>query len=299
MKPKIILTILLSGLLLTSAGQNFNQQFNSLFDKKDVAGQEKLLAQWNSTNPNDPELYVAYYNFYVRQSMKEVVGLENQPKGGHSLEMKDSTGKVAGYMNDLIEYDTSYLNKGFEYIDKGIKMFPNRLDMRFGKIYMLGQIMNFEAFTNEILKTIDYSKSNANAWLWTDNKPQDDAKLFMLSAIHEYVLQLYNTEDDKLLDNMKRICETVLKYYPDHVESLSDLSIVYLINKDYDRALEVLLKAEKFAPTDFIVLNNIALAYMRKDDKVNALKYYRKVLKYGDTDAQATAKEQIDKLKQK
>ncbi len=299
MKPKIILSILMLGLLLTSAGQNFNQQFNSLFDKKDVAGQEKLLDQWNSTNPNDPELYVAYYNFYVRKSMKEVVGLEKQPKGGHSLELKDSTGQVAGYMNDLIEYDTSYLNKGFEYIDKGIKMFPNRLDMRFGKIYILGQVMNFEAFTNEIIKTIEYSKSNANAWLWTDNKPQDDAKLFMLSAIHEYVLQLYKTEDDKLLDNMKRICETVLKYYPDHVESLSDLSIVYLLNKDYDRALEELLKAEKFAPTDFIVLNNIALAYMRKDDKVNALKYYKKVLKYGDADAQATAKEQIDKLKQK
>ena len=297
MKPSITLTILLLGLLLTSAGQNFNQQFNSLFDKKDIAGQEKLLAQWNSTNPNDPELYVAFYNFYVRKSMKEVVGLGQQPKGEHSLEVKDSTGKVVGYMNDLIEYDTSYLNKGFEYIDKGIELFPNRLDMRFGKIYMLGQIINFEAFTTEIIKTIEYSNSNANAWLWSDNKPQDDPKQFMLSSIQEYVLQLYNTEDDKLLDNMKRICLTVLKYYPDHVESLSDLSIVYLINKDYDRALEELLKAEKFAPTDFIVLNNIALTYMRKDDKVNALKYYKKVVKYGDTDAKAFAKEQIDKLK--
>ena len=107
--------------------------------KKDTIGQEKLLAQWESKKPNDPELYVAYYNFYVQKSMKEIVGLEQKPKGGNSLELKDSTGKIAGYMNDIVVYDDNYLKNGFDYIDKGIRMFPNRLDMRFGKIYMFGQ----------------------------------------------------------------------------------------------------------------------------------------------------------------
>ena len=56
---------------------------------------------------------------------------------------------------------------------------------------------------------------------------------------------------------MKVIAETVLKYYPDHVESLSNLAVISLIKKDYDAALEMLLKAEKIAPKDFVVLGNL------------------------------------------
>lgn len=171
--------------------------------------------------------------------------------------------------------------------------------MRFGKIYMLGQKENYGAFTNEIIKTIEYSSANKNAWLWSDNKPQKEAKKFMLGSIQEYILQLYNTGDDKLLDNMKNISETVLKYYPDNVECLSDLSVVYMINKDYDKALEQLLKAEKLAPADFIVLNNIAEAYKRKDDNATAIKYYEKVIKHGDADAKSEAKKKIEELKEK
>ncbi|MEO8146949.1 MAG: tetratricopeptide repeat protein [Bacteroidia bacterium] len=299
MKQTIIFTILLAGLFQSAAGQDFKQQFDDLCKKKDTAGEEKLLAQWQDKKPNDPELYVAYYNFYVQKSMKEMIGLEQQQKGENSLELKDSAGKVAGYMNDMVVYDDKYLRKGFEYIDKGIAMFPNRLDMRFGKIYILGKNENYKDFTDEIIKTIEYSNKNKNAWLWTDNKPQDEPKQFMLSAIQDYILQLYDTGDDTLLDNMKGISEAVLKYYPDHVESLSDLSIVYMLNKEYDKALEQLLKAEKIAPTDCIVLNNIAEAYKRKGDNANAITYYEKILKHGDKEAKAAAQKQIDKLDKK
>lgn len=124
MKRVFILIILLTGLFLNSVGQNYKQQFNDLLEKKDTVGEEKLLTQWKDKKPNNPELYVAFYNFYVQKSMKEIVGLEQQPKG-ESFELTDSAGKVAGYMNDMIVYDEHYLKKGFEYIDKGIEMFPN------------------------------------------------------------------------------------------------------------------------------------------------------------------------------
>jgi tetratricopeptide (TPR) repeat protein len=229
--------------------------------------------------------------------MHEVVGIEKKQKGENSLVLKDSTGKVAGFMNDETGYDPTLLHRGFEYIDKGIGLFPDRLDMRFGKIYMLRKIENYEAFTKEIINTIEYSGVNKNKWLWTDNKPEKDPEKFMLDAIQEYVLQLYNTGDDKLLDYMKRISESVLRFYPDHVESLSDLAIVYLLNKDYDKALDPLLKAEKLAPKDFIVLNNLAEAYKNIGDKSNAIKYFKKVQKYGDPEAKKAAGEEIESFK--
>jgi Flp pilus assembly protein TadD len=109
-------------------------------------------------------------------------------------------------------------------------------------------------------------------------------------------MQLYNAGDSQL-NNMKAIAEAVLKYYPDHVENLSNLAITYLIQKDYTNALTPLLKAEKIAPTDYIVLNNIAYCYDTKGDKANAIKYYELTEKYGDERAKQSAKKKLAELK--
>jgi tetratricopeptide (TPR) repeat protein len=191
------------------------------------------------------------------------------------------------------------LKKGFDYIDKGLSKYPNRLDMRFGKIYLLGQIENYEKFTAEIINTIDYSHVNKNKWTWADNKPLGDPENFMLSSIQDYQLQLYNTENDNLIENMKRIAEAVLKYYPEHIESLSNISIVFMLQKQYDKALDTLLKAEKLNPKDCIVLNNIAQTYKLKGDTINAIKYYKLTIQYGDDQAKNYANGQIEELLKK
>jgi cytochrome c-type biogenesis protein CcmH/NrfG len=121
----------------------------------------------------------------------------------------------------------------------------------------------------------------------------------MLGTIQSYQVQLYNTGNDSLLNYMSTIAKTVLKYYPDHIESLSNLSIVYLVNKDYKKAIEALSKAEKLSPSDYIVLGNLARAYQLDGDKTNAIKYYELEIKYGDQRAKEFAKNQIQDLQKK
>ena len=228
--------------------------------------------------------------------------LGQNPKGkeGFKIMDQDTTKKEpVAFMYGDTYYEPTLLSKGFDWISKGIKKHPNRLDMRFGKIYMFGQLEDYEKFTTEIITTIAYSNENKNKWTWSDSKPLDDPKEFMLSSIQNYQLQLYNTENDNLLDNMKRIAETVLKYYPDHVESLSNISIVFMLQKQYDKALEPLLKAEQTNPKDYIVLSNIAQAYKLKGDNKNAIKYYELTIKFGDEQAKKYAQGQIDELKKK
>ncbi|MCS6935645.1 MAG: tetratricopeptide repeat protein [Chitinophagales bacterium] len=298
-------TLLIFGLIFVFNqvfGQTFKQQFNELVSKKDTLGQQQLLDKWEKADSKDPELYVAYFNYFANKSKKEIITLEQNPKGNDVLQImdKDSSNKEpVSYMYVKTYYDQDILKKGFDYIDKGLEKYPNRLDMRFGKIYMFGQIEDYENFTKEIIKTIDYSAINKNMWTWTDSKPLDDPKNFMLSSIQVYQLQLYNTKNDDLLDNMKRIAEVVLKYYPDHIESLSNLSIVFMLQKEYDKALEQLLKAEKLNPKDYIVLNNIAQAYKLKGDTEKAIKYYELTIKHGDEKAKNYAKGQIEELKKK
>ena len=72
-----------------------------------------------------------------------------------------------------------------------------------------------------------------------------------------------------------------------------------MLQKQYDKALEPLLKAEKLNPKDYIVLNNIAQAYKLKGDTKNAIKYYELTIKYGDEQAKKYAQGQIDELKKK
>jgi tetratricopeptide (TPR) repeat protein len=301
MKRQIL--FLLFGLFLflnQVSGQNFKNKFNDLDSKKDTIAQFSLLEKWEKSDSNDPELYVAYFNFYVNKSRKEIIAMGKNPKGEDALKImdQDSTKKEpVAFMYGDTYYNQDLLKKGFNYIDKGIKINPTRLDMRFGKIYMLGKIEDYETFTTEIINTIDYSAVINNQWTWADNKPYESGYKYFLGDIQSYVLQLYNTENDALLDNMKRIAEAALKHYPNHIESLTNVSIVHLLRKDYDKALEILLKAQMLDPKDAIVSSDIAQAYKLKGDSKNAIKYYEMAIENGDDQTKDYAKKQIEKLK--
>lgn len=285
--------------LLTSlaSGQNYQTDFNEALKKGDTTKQRELLNKWENEEPNNPELYTSYFNYYFLLSRQEVLAISNDAPEGESFSLKDSTGKTAGYLGGQTYYNPEIINKGFEKIDAGIQLYPDRLDMRFGKIYILGVIKNWDQFTDEIITTITYSSTNDNNWTWTNNERRDDGEHFFLSSLQDYQLKLYNTGDDSLLINMRKIAKEILKYYPDHIESLSNISITYLLLDEYDKGIEALLKAEKIDPTDAIVLSNIAQGYKLKGDAEMAIRYYEKVIEHGDEDISSFAQQQIEELK--
>jgi tetratricopeptide (TPR) repeat protein len=297
MKPKLSLIIFLSFFILnTASAQDFKSRFKEIFPKGNSDSTLSLLNQWRKAAPNDPEFYVYSYNFYAQEGLKPVLSITSDKRGTDGFELKDKNNKTAGYLGTTNSYNETLINKGFNYIDTGISKYPNRLNMRFGKIYVLGRIKNYKLFTQEIINAVNYGETIGLKWTWTDGKPLEDSKKFMLATIQEYVVQMFN-EGDQYMDNIKSIAQTILKYHPDHVESLSNLAISYIINKDYKSALPPLLKAEKINPQDYIVLNNIAYSYSLLNDKPNAIKYYELVIKYGDDGNKKVATEKINQLK--
>lgn len=280
-----------------SWGQTNYEKFKKMFNEKDTTNIQTLLKDWKKSDPNDPELYTSEFNYYFSNSKKEVISIEQSAPKKDAFQLTDSTGNVAGYLTSNLSYDQNKLDKALYVIDEGINKFPNRLDMRFGKIYALGTIEDYTNFTKAIIQTVDYSVINKNNWLWTENNKKENGENFMLGNIQTYLKQLYDTEDDSLLTNMIDIGETVLKYYPSNVEILSTTSIALLLTENYDKAIEYLKKAEQINPKDFIVLNNIAQAYKIKGDKENAIKYYELTEKYGDEQAKHQAQQNIQQLK--
>ena len=157
--------------------QDFQAQFKILFDKNDVAGEEKLLKIWEKTKPDDPELYVSYFNFYFNKSRKETLNLSTTPQKKDSLKItKDDDKNVVAYLGSQMNFDKANFDKAIVYLDNGIEKFPSRLDMRFGKIAAFGQIEDYATFTNEIVKAIDYSNVNKNQWLWKNGKAVENPK---------------------------------------------------------------------------------------------------------------------------
>jgi len=299
---KLILFLIFTVVVYIANGQSFSKQYYALVAKKDTVGQLQVLENWEKADANDPELYVAFFNFYVNKSHREILRLDSEMHGEEGLMIKNqdsSQTEPVGYLYEETYYDQDILKKGMDYIANGINKFPNRLDLRFGEIYMLGQIEDYENFTKQIIQAVNYSATNNDAWTWSNSKPVEDSKAFFLSSLQDYQVQLYNTESDEQLENMKRIAEAILNHYPDHVESLSNLAVVYLLNEQYDQALQPLLKAEKINPKDAIVLNNIAQTYKLMGETKKAIKYYKRTIKYGDAETKDYAQEQIDRLQGK
>lgn len=295
---KIFLFILLTAISNLVSGQTYYEKFKTLFQQNDTIKIASLLTEWEKTSPNDPELYTAAINYYFSNSKKEIVSVDKQQKSNESFQLTDSTGQVAGFINSSLDYDTEKLSKAIKYANTGIDKFPNRLDIRFGKCHILQQIGDYDNFTKEIIKTIDYSQVNKNNWLWTENKKQENGESSLLESIQSYLKQLYDTEDDNLLLNMIQIGEATLKIYKSNVEILSTTSVALLLTKNYDKAIEYLKQAENINPKDFIVLNNIAQGYKLKGDKANAIKYYELTEKYGDERAKLQARRNINELRQ-
>lgn len=292
-----VLIILISALGCSVVAQDFKQDFEKLRAANDSLAQIQLLNKWETVNPNDAELYTSYFNYYFTESIREVMAIEREPNSPESLEMYDSINNIKAYINSKIDYDDAFINKGFEYINIGIQKFPNRLDMRFGKIHVYSQINYWEDYTNEILKSIDFSNEIDNQWTWTNNEKLDAPKEFFLGTVQDYVVRLYDMNNDDMLPFMQTISERVLKYHPNNVKSLSNLSITYLLTGEYDKGIEALLKAEKINPKDYVVLSNIAHGYKLKGDKAKSIEYYEKTFKYGDEQAKGFATEQIKLLK--
>lgn len=295
---KLIPTLVLITIAFFLNAQNNYDKFQAYLQKGDTTKQFSLLEKWKKESPKDAELYTSLFNYYFSASKNEIIVINSgqPPKGQNALILKNSTDQIAGFINSQINYEQSNLKLAFESIDKGIKLYPNRLDMRFGKIYALGQIKDWKSFTNEIIKTINYSTTNDNKWAWTFNEQREGGQKMFLSSLQDYQVQLYNTMNDKLLVNMQEISKAVLKHYPKHIESLSNLSIAYLVEKEFDKALSPLLKAEVINPKDFIILNNIAYAYRESGNKEKAISYYEKVIQYGDHQAKTQAEKEIQNL---
>ena len=250
----IILAVSLAGSI--SAQNNWYERYRECINDSSLEYTRQVIEQWEQAEPESPDVYAAWFNYY-KMGWDEVMQMTPIPPedGIQALELEDSTGAPV-YLYQVQVFNDSLVAIANEKIDKAISLYPDRLDLPFGKL-------------------------------------GEDSETMFKSSMQDYFSRLFDAELD---DKAMQLVEWLLQYYPDEVMFRSDKASLLAKTGNNDQALPLFLSIHKDYPDDNIVISNIAYIYKTMGDKENALKYYRLLSKCDDEEMEELAREAISEL---
>lgn len=261
---KMSLLIIIVVIVTSNAFGDNQEIFNQLYQAGNFGELEIHLVNWMNETPNDPEVYVGYFNYYLELGREFVTGTYRfPPANGRYLAMtKEDDDEIVGYMYDQIVYDNEYFARAVGIINDGIERFPNRLDMRFGIIHTLQQIGDYEQQADYLQATLRHSKENENLWMWTKNEPTPGTEDFFLSVILDYYSVWFDVSSPTSLQALLDTSRLQIELYPSNVYGYNQVALYYSNSEDHEEAAHYLSIAHELDPTDYIIVNNLAMAEM-------------------------------------
>ena len=93
-----------------------------------------------------------------------------------------------------------------------------------------------------------------------------------------FVVALNNYKEKKF-SVAEDLCNKILSIDSDHFDSLALLSNMYALKKNYKKAKDLMIRADKIKPNNLSVLNNLGTACKELGDNKGAIGYYEKIIK--------------------
>ena len=299
MKKSIVLFFIL--LVSFRIFADYKSEYDNLLSARNLEGIAALLPKWEKAEPKNPELYIAYFNYYLLKGQRSTHSLDTYKKdNSNSLALVDQkTNKIAGYLNNNIWYEKEDVDKALSYLEKGLKFGKNRLDMYFGRIHILGEIGEYEKQSQKIIEVLKLGKQINHKWLWSMNEviPSSESERIFLVSINDYYKALLQKSSPQSLSAAEKACVAQLKLYPKDVEVHNYLALAYIGQGKIQEALNVLLKADKLAKEDYTILFNMASCYETLKQYDKAKECYLRIKKNPDKQVQDMADQRLSELK--
>ena len=299
MKKRIVLFFIL--LVSFRIFADYKSEYDNLLSARNLEGIAALLLKWEKAEPKNPELYIAYFNYYLLKGQRSTHSLDTYKKdNSNSLALVDKkTNKIAGYLNNNIWYEKEDIDKALSYLEKGLKFGKNRLDMYFGRIHILGEIGEYEKQSQKIIEVLKLGKQINHKWLWSMNEviPSSEGERIFLVSINDYYKALIQKSSPQSLSAAEKACVAQLKLYPKDVEVHNYLALAYIGQGKIQEALNVLLKADKLAKEDYTILFNMASCYETLKQYDKAKECYLRIKKNPDKQVQDMADQRLSELK--
>jgi len=299
---KTIVCFLLVLLGASPVFADFQSDFSKKLSAKDFAGAVAALKSWQLAEPDSPEVIVGFVNYFFIKSMSYGYSIDDFSRNGTDQEGKKlsfhdpKTGKDF-YFNNKVFYNGDDIVQAMKYFDDGIKRFPNRLDIRFGKIHVANQVEDFMAASAEVVDALRVSRINGNQWLWSNDRPYGKSESDFLGDLQNYYNLWYQSASEAGLESIRVASEEQILQYPKHSWAYDNLALYYSYKKDAPNQIRLLLKSVDVDPSDAITLNNVANFYRLHGEKQKAIEYYNLVLKTTDKQQIEQAKKMLETLR--
>lgn len=307
MKKRLAVIVVVLILCATAVGaDDYKDTYVQLLQSGKYEELSQHLSAWERVDPDNPELYIAYFNYYYNLSREERIlvlspsQIDRIKPGEDIIKITDpeDPDKLVGYLYSEIVHDEEKIDLALNYLDEGLKRYPERLDMHLGKIFTLDQVSRYEAGKEALLEVLNLSAELDNRWLYHDGVPLADGYNFMIDNIQDWISYYFSLEDEKIYEYITEICQRMIELYPDCVYAYNDLGAVFYYAENYTEALKYFKLAAAYNPEDTIVLNNIAYLAKVTGDRETALEYYKKLQEYGNAEEKELAAVQIKALEE-
>jgi tetratricopeptide (TPR) repeat protein len=299
MKVKAFILLVVVSIFLLGAS-NF-ETFNECIKQGDLKCAKKIIDNWGTNKENDPQYYICLFNYYVHKSRTEGLAIQQKPPEGETIEITDpKTGEVKGYFAPSVHYDEEEAQKGIDYLKVGIKKFPDHYEMRFGLLYMYKEVYQLDNYLEELKNALSYlTKVKPSKIYWNNNESITNPNNFVLETVQGNFFDIMNDKNISANTNfMHTYCDHMIKYFPQHKYGYSDKGIIYYVSNDLKNALDYFLKAFSLDKQDELIAFNLGFTYKKMGDKVNAIKYFKKVLELSNDEYYVEgAKQQLEELR--
>ena len=293
---RIILVALLFVLSRNVHSQSMQEEFYDQWARQDTSGMFGFLKEWKLTEPYNPDVYVGFFNYYAIQTFEEdSLLMSSMPID--SGEYKSSVDTIEGTPSEWVKImviNDSILDIAFAWVEEGIQRFPDRLDLRMGKVYLAIETDRFYEVSASLQETLEMGDSINHAWKWMQEEILDDGRDFMYSSVQGHLFSLFEKEDSTALEVIREI--SILTVDDDKQEYLSvtNLATVAMIQERYSAAQDWLKRANEIHGNDPVILSNLGFCTWKLGDMKRAKKYYQRAIETSDEASKATYLRQLE-----
>lgn len=228
----------------------------------DGVGVETLLNNWEAVDPDNPDMLLGRFNYYLFKSQSTEMIPMSVPRylgKAPSLTLKDENGNPVNYFETAI-FDDACFGEALKVIDRLIDRHPYELNFHFIKA---ANLMSYEkedpnlAYM-EIGNLITAYSSKKPKWQYLGEEVS--AEVFA-EFIQQYCAAFYGVGTDASYEYFYDLSVRMSKLFPKHTGFIDNQGSYYLVSrKNFKKAISLYDKALRIDSEDQVALRNKKIA---------------------------------------
>lgn len=270
-----------------------------LIEQKRFPEADSAIRDVRSADSLDPDYFILSINYYFCVAERPGIEIRQGDITAESLiALYDAQGNQVGGIIDHSYFDRGLMLTGIGILDSGIALYPDRLDMRFGKVYTCFESRLLRESADALKGILSQHRTKGSEWKLDREAPLlKEADEYVLENVQSYVRDFYDLSSPLSDSIVEEVSREIIATFPNSAYGYTNISSILRLQGNFDSSLAMLGQACRIDPSDPIVVINLAITAEEAGKVKLAVEYFTKLLSIGDVDQQALAREHLEKLR--